>query len=205
MPENFFEKENAEGQQNIPITPSSPESPSNSVSQGWNKAGSFKIKGKGQLKNFEFPKPQGYEYSDDDYYDEEEPETPASRGADDSGLSVEAKTVLSQIVEGSEPDSDGKDQNRIKPTISALTIENIDKSEGSRDDPTRTANYSSAIQKDRESELKDTQEKDERDAKIKDLEKRLKEAEVARDNQLIADLERKLANALKDAEVAKEN
>ena len=54
-------------------------------------------------------------------------------------------------------------------------------------------------------ELKDAQEKDERDAKIKDLERRLQEAEVVRDNQLIADLERKLANALKEAEVAKEN
>jgi hypothetical protein len=53
--------------------------------------------------------------------------------------------------------------------------------------------------------LKDAQEKDERDAKIKDLERRLQEAEVVRDNQLIADLERKLANALKEAEVAKEN
>ena len=109
LSDNFYES----GADDVPMTP---ESPSNAIIGSWNRAGKFNSGKKGKLKEFEFAKPQGYEYSDDDYYDEEEPETPASR-ADDSGLSVELQSVLSQIVEGSEPESDKAPSALDKDTI----------------------------------------------------------------------------------------
>jgi len=125
LSDNFFDH-NESGADDVPMTP---ESPSNAIIGSWNRAGKFNSgKSKGKLKDFEFAKPQGYEYSDDDYYDEEEPETPASR-ADDSGLSVEVQTVLSQIVEGSEPESDKPPSALDKESIKQVEVQAVSDSE----------------------------------------------------------------------------